>query len=185
MCNDGLLDMTRGCDRRETFQVHSVTESRLKYKYGEVLRLKNYSNVCGSIATEDTNKTHRTMCLPNGRGNHQGTYKCLMPILPGKPSSTKHTADYEPGSSNLQSFRTVWRSMWIRDIHHSHKDIAGLIQVTWAVIQWPPDNPFPSKKLAHIYIYAVVVHTHTHTDTPIQAYVYVCVWTTFAYVLRS
>ena len=69
--------MTRGCDRRETFQVHSVMESRLKYMYGEVLRLKNDSNVRGSIATED---------------------------------------------------------------------IAGLIQVTWAAIHWPPNNPFFHQK---------------------------------------
>ena len=146
MCNDGLLDMTRGYDRRETFQVHSATESRLKYKYGEVLRLKNDSNVRGSIATENTNKTHRTMCLSNDRENHQDTYKCLMPTLSSKPCSTKHTADYEPGSSNLQRFRAVWRSIWIRDIHHNHKDIAGLSQVTWAAIQRPTDNPFSIKK---------------------------------------
>jgi hypothetical protein len=150
MRNDGLLDMTCGCDRRETFQVHSATESRLKYKYGEVLRLKNDSNVRGSIATEDTNKIQRTMCLPNDRGNHQGTCKCLMPLLPGKPSSTKHTADYEPGCSNLQSFRAVWRSMWICDILPSHKEIAGLSQVTWEAINWPPDNPFSIKNY-HIY----------------------------------
>lgn len=65
--------MTSGCDRRETFQVHSATESRLKYKYGEVLRLKNDSNfrslvlqkaqtrhtgLCGYKMTEDTIKTH-------------------------------------------------------------------------------------------------------------------------------
>ena len=79
MCNDGLLDMTRGCDRRQTFQVHSATESRLKYKYREVLRLKNYSNVRSPIAAGDTNKAHRTICLPNDRGNHQDTYSvwCL------------------------------------------------------------------------------------------------------------
>jgi hypothetical protein len=147
MCNDSLLNMTRGCDRRKTFQVHSTTEnSRLKHKYGKVLRLKNDSNVRGSSATDDTNKTCRTTCLPNDRGNHQDTCKCLMPILLGKPSSTKHTADYEPGSSKLQSFSAVWWSNWIRDIHHIHKEIAGLSQVTWAVIRWPPDNPLSTKK---------------------------------------
>jgi hypothetical protein len=165
MCTDGLLDMTRGYDRKGTFQVHSATESRLKYKYGEVLRLKNDSNFRGSIATEDTNKTHMTMCLPNDRGNHQDTYKCLMPTLPSKPCSTKLTADYEPGSSNLQSFRAVWCSMWIRDIHHNYKDIAGLSQVTWAATHRPPNNPFSIKK----------IHTHTHTCLYVCVSVCVCV----------
>jgi hypothetical protein len=48
MCNGSLLNMTRGCDGRETLKVHSVTGSRPQYKYGEVLCLKSDSKICGS-----------------------------------------------------------------------------------------------------------------------------------------
>jgi len=73
MCNDGLLDMTRGYDRRETFQVHSATESRLKYKYEAVLHLKmiqtfavqllqrtltGHTGLCAYRMTEEIIKTH-------------------------------------------------------------------------------------------------------------------------------
>ena len=97
------------------------------------------------------------MWLQNARGHHQDPYKFLTPILPGEPCSAKHTTDYEPGSSNFQNFSAVWRSMWVRNIHHSHKEIAGLSQVTWAAIHWPRANAFSTKKISiYIYIYTYI-----------------------------
>jgi hypothetical protein len=120
--------------------------------------------------------------LQNARGHHQDPYKFLTPILPGEPCSAKHTTDYEPGSSNFQNFSAVWRSMWVRNIHHSHKEIAGLSQVTWAAIHWPRANAFSTKKIS-IYIY---IYIRTYMLVRARACVkYLCVRFTFVILLIS
>jgi hypothetical protein len=141
--------MTRGCDRRKTCQVHSTTESRLKYKYGDLLRLKNYSNVRGSSASEDIRHAGLRAYQMTEEAFKTHTSDWRLSCYASPPLQSKQ----QTMNQAVRNFRaSVPCSMWKRDIRLIHKEITGLSQVTWTAIHWPPDNPLSTTKLAYMYV---------------------------------